>query len=319
MTLTWQVNVDWDNDGTLETNEASRLVGINLVRGRQKMMGSGTSGLQKMAVGRCTLTLTNGDGRFDPRNTGSAIYPNVVPGREVQVKVSDGVTTWTVFTGLINEPVLYDYADPKAKFEIRDGWQWLKDNNCFTAVQTDIRVDAAIQKVLESADWPFPKWALGTAGRSELGQATYLSPATGLARNWNQDLETGDDVIPYWWADGNAYEEINTLIEADYGFGFVAVDGKFTYQNRADHYGEASAATLLQSQALRDMTLGKVGENLRNIARVDYSGYTLETLAQIWAVNSTPEVPPGTTLAIESVWSTPATGILAPEIGRASC
>ena len=60
MALTWHVDVDWNNDGTLEADEAARLLGVNLTRGREHLLNANGNGFEPTRAGECTLTRSGG-------------------------------------------------------------------------------------------------------------------------------------------------------------------------------------------------------------------------------------------------------------------
>lgn len=67
----------------------------DIQRGRQRE-------LQRFDAGTLSLVLDNSDNRFDPQNTSSPYYPNVVPMSRVRVKATWLGVTYTRFVGYIN-------------------------------------------------------------------------------------------------------------------------------------------------------------------------------------------------------------------------
>jgi len=68
--------IDWDNDKAFNgSNEWRWLVpgGLDIDRGRETFVRGDVSGFERIDSGRCTLTLDNSDGRYDPRNTSSPL------------------------------------------------------------------------------------------------------------------------------------------------------------------------------------------------------------------------------------------------------
>lgn len=57
--------------------------------------------LSQYEAGTETYVLNNNDGRFDPTNTSSPYYPNLLPGRRVRRSVTYGATTYTRFVGYV--------------------------------------------------------------------------------------------------------------------------------------------------------------------------------------------------------------------------
>lgn len=57
----------------------------------------------QMAMGTATVTLLNVDGKYSPFDTGSDIYPNMVPGRKVKIQIANQSTTYPIFFGRISD------------------------------------------------------------------------------------------------------------------------------------------------------------------------------------------------------------------------
>lgn len=77
------------------TDITDYLMGFSSRRGR-------SDELQAYNAGTLALALDNQDGRFDPTNTASPYYPNVLPMKLVQVKAVWNSVTYYVFTGYID-------------------------------------------------------------------------------------------------------------------------------------------------------------------------------------------------------------------------
>ena len=262
MALTWHVDVDWNNDGTLEADEAARLLGVNLTRGREHLLNANGNGFEPARAGECTLLLDSYDRRFDPFYTSSALYPNVKPGRDVRVRVYDGTTTYTIFRGAIDsiEP---QGTSRNVKIKIKDGWAWLANANVRYATQANVRTDTAIGYILTAANYPSV---------------------------WSSSLQAGSDTIPYWWAsDERADTALRDLADSEFGLFYVAADGKATFKNRASAYNATADVTLDQTTALQDFGAPRPWETLRNIVRVALAPQTNTVIgATLWKLNEKP-------------------------------
>src|SRR6266542_4582746 len=105
--LAWDVSADWDEDGLFDANEANRLTGVSVTRGRTRLLQDSGEGFQSIQTGQAIVTLQNEDGRFDGWNVDSPLYPNVNYGRDVRLRVKD-LETGTIhplFRGLITNIV----------------------------------------------------------------------------------------------------------------------------------------------------------------------------------------------------------------------
>ena len=113
MVTTFTVEIDWDHDGTW-TDETSRTRRALI---RSGFGGAGNhaedgSGENVAGVGRCTLTMDNTSQRFSPGYASGALYGKLLPRREVRVRATDGVTTWTLFRGFIEAALAHAAASP---------------------------------------------------------------------------------------------------------------------------------------------------------------------------------------------------------------
>jgi hypothetical protein len=76
------------------TNVSPFVRALSIRRGRQDE-------LARVETGTLNLLLDNRDARFNPENTSSPYYPNLVPKRQVRVLARSGATTATLFTGFV--------------------------------------------------------------------------------------------------------------------------------------------------------------------------------------------------------------------------
>jgi hypothetical protein len=77
------------------TDITTYLRGFKTTRGRTRVL----DGFQ---AGSCALSLDNSDRRFDPANTSSPYYPNVIPMRRVRIRATYNAVTYPVFEGFID-------------------------------------------------------------------------------------------------------------------------------------------------------------------------------------------------------------------------
>jgi hypothetical protein len=155
--VTWIVQVDWDNDGTLDgANEGQYLIGCNIRRGREEYLNADGSGFEHMRAGKATLVFDNSTGRYDPRNAASALYPNVKPGRRMQIRALDVTdnTQYTLFTGIIDGIEPRGYND-EVTMTCVDYMQWLADQELtFTSELFNTTITGALNHLLTQAQYP---------------------------------------------------------------------------------------------------------------------------------------------------------------------
>lgn len=278
--LTYELDIDWDGDGVFESNEANRLVGYDIIRGRNKRFG--VNGIEPPQIGTCVLWLDNRDQRFSPWNASSPIFPTTTS-REARLRVTNSSTTYGLFRGQIREiaPVGRD----EVRIELEDGWRWL-DRDVQIEVNTDVTTGDAITKILEGTSWPEPSWRLGTAEQGELGETTFLAVPGGSIWEWGKSIDTGLTMIPFWWAGGQARAEIVSLVEAEAGFVYIDVDGQFVFLGRDTLYEKATDATITQSALLRDMEIAQPSDAILNRISILVRTRTKAAVAAIWTEQS---------------------------------
>lgn len=110
MTVTWRVRVSWDNSldfvGTYDNITAFvREDSVTRIQRGFARGGGFDSELARIAtIGTAYLTLDNSDQRFTPNNTGSPLYGNLLPMRQIIIDASPDAfasVTWPLFRGYI--------------------------------------------------------------------------------------------------------------------------------------------------------------------------------------------------------------------------
>lgn len=74
----------------------NRVEQVTITRGRQHQLG-------RMEAGTATLKLENRDGELWPNNDGGAYYPNILPGKRLNIRAQWGYGTYDIFTGFIEK------------------------------------------------------------------------------------------------------------------------------------------------------------------------------------------------------------------------
>lgn len=292
----WDVSIDWDGDGVLETNDADRLISVSISRGRQRLLGSSGEGFEAISTGSAILTFRNDDRRFDAWYASSPLYPNIGYGKDVRIRVKDLNTgiIYNRFFGMITDIQPSGYGvDATVSIHASDGLEYMRNYGGRVSMQTNITPDAAISKILDSINWP-PRW-----GRS---------------------LDASSDTIRYWWASGNkqAMSEIEDLALSFLGYFFVDATGQARYVKRSS-IGSA-VASYDQSILLKDIGNPQPYEIRRNITRIKVHPRTQAATGTIWQLaGNTPSVLPGAANAL-IIWAnytynnseTPAINVISP-------
>src|SRR3990172_13394249 len=114
--ISYRLSIDWANAGSFPDNgDSARLSSFRIDRGREStLMGDALSNTAKLArnkVGQLILRLDNEDRRYEAFNISSPLYPNVAPGKKVQLKITDDYgATYTLFTGEIDDIQSFSYG-----------------------------------------------------------------------------------------------------------------------------------------------------------------------------------------------------------------
>lgn len=282
MTLRWHVYVDWDGDGNFEADEGDRLQDLTVERGRDRMFDRG--GLVPMGVGKAKLRLDNWDGRFDAWNSGSPLYPNVLPNREVWIRVQSGGVVYDVMRGTGQEVVTYGYDEPRAELPVEDGWRFLQSQDSEHAVVQNVPTGTAIATILAASGWP-----------------------------WGTNLDAGSDTIPYWWAHGEAARQVHELVAAEFGFAAVLADGTFRFVERHNQFGSPPQITVTQAELIREPEFSQPSEVIRNAIRVYAQPRTPGTLGDVWKLGEVLQVRPKQTETLFAELDNPAVGLITPQ------
>ncbi len=281
--LRWGLVVDWDEDGAYDTdNEAFNLTGLEIERGRTDYLEQ-AGGFVPLAIGRARLTLRNRDGRYNPYNTSGALYPNVGTGKMAQIVVRSGATTYTVFTGVIQEinPVGYNQA---VEMVIEDGLRWLADQNVETPISQQTNAETAIGAILDAAYWP---------------------------TLWGRDLGAGADLYDYWWARGDsALSEIRGLADSELGRFHAAADGLFVFRSR--QASESSVLSVDQSELLANPVIPQPWSFRRNTVKVLAHPKAEQALDQVWRSTAVTAVSAGASVTVTAELTTAAVNLVTP-------
>lgn len=271
----WTFIVAWDGSYSGE-NEALRMVDLSVRRGRENMLQTGAGGFERMQPGAAVAICDNADGRYDPWNTDSPLYPHVRPGKFCRILVQDGPTgtNYGVMRGVIDDiqPLMRN-GIPHVQIRIKDAISWLRGKLVDTNLVTDDPVYTAIEQILNdsNAQWPTAEWPWSIGGvKTAADDLTY----------------------PYWdaWRQ-DALEAVREVEEAEIGIFFHAKDGKAKWRNRDYAYDASKDVT--QDIILRDIAIQQPWENIRNDVRI--------------GVNKRIETPP----VAETVWALQGTVPLA--------
>jgi hypothetical protein len=266
--LNWALEIDWDNDGLYSgDNEAGYMMSLNIKRGREFYIKSDGSGFETVRPGVFTATLRNVDGRFDPFNTGSDLYPYITPGKRFRLRVRHGTTIYNIIDGRISglRPV-NDGGVEKIIISGVDGLDALQKITSFGGITPNTTIGAEITNIL-----------------SGVGLSSAVDTIT-------QKLDY------FWWNDNNLLDILNELCAGCLATFFMANDGTATVYDRKRV--DASTETITGTDILNDIMVPMPWETIRNYITMDAQKYALGAYQVIYNHPSTPFVQPGDTLIL---------------------
>lgn len=261
--------IDWDETAPRGGNEAMYMTSFRTERGRDKMIDSSGTGFAQYDVGTATFTLINRDGRYDPYNTSSPLYPNFGPGKFIQFYMTRGdpmdlyatLTRRYLFTGIIDDiqPGRDYNGERYITITASDGWKWLQDHEIYTDLYINVRLERAISESLDKVYWPW--------GRSI------------------SDVISGvPTYVPFWYSDGNRLSyELFKLCNSFNRELVLSADGTATLINRAG--GRTFTTTAFQEDLLKDIQIQQPWEIVRNIVKVDVTTYVGLPTQVLWTLN----------------------------------
>ncbi len=271
--LIWSVEIDWNQDQLFDgSNEASRMFSIQRNRGRKRMLKQPSQqgnkqvsvGFESIPVGKCVIKLRNNDGRYDGWNESSDLYPYVIYGPDVRIRVaaqSDEVFR-NYFYGTIVDIRPFGYgADAYVEIEIEDGGRRLRSNTARVAISEGITPGAALDSILDAVSWP---------------------------SRWGRSIDAGTGTINYHYASGNklAASELEDVANSFLGNFFIAANGNAKFIDRATE--QSSVIDFTQSVLLKDINSPQPIVNRRNITRIKVHPLKKAATAVIYQVSGDP-------------------------------
>jgi hypothetical protein len=122
----------------------------------------------KYLSGTATVRILDQTGAWNPQNTSSIYYPNLVPLRSIQISADYSGTNYPIFKGYITE---YKYTYPKNQDDLgyvdlicSDGFKLLFNSNVTTVTGQAAGQDTGtrIDKILDTVGWPLTQRSIQT-------------------------------------------------------------------------------------------------------------------------------------------------------------
>lgn len=294
-TLSWGFQVDWNDDEVFDgSNEAEWMMDLFVGRGRDNYLNQITQGeiigFERVGSGSGNVTLINVDGRYDPFNTDSPLYPNVAPGKLCKIRVKDNATgtIYPIIAGRIKDITPISGSD-KVLIDIEDGLNDLLVGEVTIAIQESVNIDDAIALVLSD-----------------------------ISYFWGSSIGNSTDTLQYWWAEGEPHANAcMDLAEADLGVFYIAADGSATFIGR--NTINDVVLEISQGDILKEIPVKQPWETLRDLIKVLVYPRLVAATADLWQLQDIPLISPGETKIFwtnftygDTAISVPAKNILAP-------
>ena len=281
----WSFIVDWDRDGYYTgENEALRMADLSIIRGRDSLVERNGGGFARFRPGTAIALLNNSDGRYDPFNINSPLFPHVTPGKHVRIAVKNGNTgaNYELMRGRIADIQPYNRGNVRmARIYVVDGLQFLSDRTIRigtrqqgSAVIVDNRWSTGrwVDYILEMAAWPEDEWPRTYDLTGDHNDDTFKT--LGFAWFWQRN--TADAIRELEAAEGIG----NFFHDREGNARFVG--RKFTYDTILE---------IDESQLLTDITTPQPWETLRNRIEVEVNPIALHDLdAILWELDDVPFV-----------------------------
>lgn len=219
-------NATFTLGGTFFTEISSYVKQLTITRGRSRE-------LDRYQTGTANISFKNQDRTFDPSNTASTLYPNIVPRREIRI-TSGGSA---IFTGLVDDwDLTYDVSGQSDAFaKCVDGFAVLSKQalTAFTATSqpSGTRIGAVLSR--SEVNWPTASRAIDT------GQQTLQADVVAQDTNVLQYLQLVESSEPgaffisaagsATFKDRNTASTVGTVTFSDDGSGIPFVDVTVRY------------------------------------------------------------------------------------------
>lgn len=259
--------IDWDNDHAFSgSNEWRWLVpgSLEMERGRESFVRSDGKGFERIDKGKGSMALDNSDGRYDPRNIHSPLYPYLLNKKERDIKffvqAGDGGSRYDLFTGRMVDfkNITNTRGRKQLKVQFECAMRYLHQNKVNVDVQQSIDTNTALAMALDDISWP-----------------------------WGRDIDAGVDTIPWWWAyNRSSYSEILDIAESELGNFFIAANGSATFRNR--FYSDSEPLVLNGSQISPEIIDSQPSETVKDKVIIRVHPRILRSTATVWTMQDVP-------------------------------
>lgn len=199
---------------------------VRIRRGRQDE-------LNRIEAGVAEVTLDNRDRRFDPTNTSSPYYPNVLPMRKINIRATWNSVTYDLYTGYIeNWPPDWPLTDDSSvTLDCVDGFKYFAMATLTLTVVSDeggwqIKATSGVggyDGILINLSWP----------------------------NADQSVNAGASTLQGWTMTNEpVLQRLQLIAESENGYLMMTVDGKIFFRER--HYRLTNADSVTSTGTYGD-------------------------------------------------------------------
>ena len=294
--LYWMIEIDWPNAGFYTgENEAQYCIDMETNSGRRNRLNidsdGNANGIQMPAVGTARIVLDNTTGRFDPYNTGGALYGNILPGRYIKIRVTYHGVIYPIFHGNIVKITAQNGANPTITLDCEDGMRLLQSTDVNVALSENVYMRNAVYQVLEDIGWPSRFGTIASFGT--LGDLTGTQTPVGIDSGTYY-------MIPFFSADGSAKERIKELCDAYSGNFWINESGIAQFLHFASAW-DVTPFLVEEEDVLKDINVPMPWENIINVWKFYYFPKTRQTTGTIW--QSSDSTTPIAAAASIEVWA----------------
>jgi hypothetical protein len=292
---TYQLQVDWDNNGDFigtYDDITSDVLSVSFRRGRD--YASQLTG--NSSAGKFTAILNNESGKYSPLNASSVLAGNILPARSVRFGTGASASfpytfpfdfsteAQDMWAGKLQTiaPKPASTALATCTLEAYGALGYLNEFMPKSITETNIRTDQAIGAILDAADWSVT----------------------------DRTLAEGKTTMTRWWTTDQATIKALRLVEeTEAGFVRESYDGKIVFESRETRlnppynaslvtFSDAGGATHSYMTLRQEDPLGTVVNHIEAV----YRGYTFTYFADLWTLGDTGADSPMLTPSEQRIW-----------------
>ncbi len=275
----YQILVDWDNDGDF-TDTYDDITGYvqscTITRGKDAELGSASGGVAE-------LVLANSNNLFTPTNSGSALYGDLLPGRDIKIVTYSDSTDY-LFTGTIYRITPHpELTNQTCDLYCVDGMEKLGHLPVMTALQTAQTSGTVIHAILTAASWT------------------------------NHAVDLGSLTIPYAGCFKDiALDSIQAVEQAEQGFFYIDETGCATFESRYHRWTAEGKSTKGIFSTFRSLPYKFGLDNVINSAEIGYVTKKAGTATVLWTQNEVLEIASAAVATMAAKYNTLVSAVSTP-------